>query len=329
MTLTPAASAKIPATPSRFTHRAVGFMLAALGAILFSGKAIVVKFTYEYGVDAVTLIAFRMLFSLPFFAVIALDQARRARRGQLPVLTMSERARVVVLGLLGYYLSSFLDFLGLRYISVGLERLILFLSPTLVLLITAFWLKRPIARRQWVALGLSYAGVVLVFAHDLSQSRSDAIWLGAGFVFGSALTYAVYLIGSGELVKRVGSTRLTAYAMTVSSIACLIQFFVLHPVSGLLQPMGFYGLSVIHATINTVLPVFMIMAAVSRIGAPLAAQLGMLGPVSVLFLAYWFLGEPVTSWQLAGTGLVLAGVFALTGGRRAPLKEAKTGSASA
>jgi drug/metabolite transporter (DMT)-like permease len=297
------------------SSRAVGLSLAALGAILFSGKAIVVKFTYEYGVDAVTIIAFRMLFSLPFFALIGYSQMRRARLGQLPVLTRSERLQVVVLGLTGYYLSSFLDFIGLRYVSVGLERLILFLSPTMVLLITAFWLKRAIAPRQWLALGVSYLGVILVFAHDIAQTGGQAVLLGSAFVLGSALAYAVYLIGSGELVKRVGSTRLTAYAMSVSSIACLIQFFVVHPASMLVQPLGFYGLSVIHATVNTVLPVFMIMAAVSRIGPPLTAQLGMLGPVSVLFLAYWFLGEPVTSWQLAGTGLVLAGVFTLTGKR--------------
>lgn len=312
------------ATPAaaRFSNRAIGFSLASLGAILFSGKAIVVKFTYEYGVDAVTLIAFRMLFSLPFFAAIAWNQARRARHGQLPVLTGIERAKVVVLGLIGYYLSSFLDFLGLRYISVGLERLILFLAPTLVLLITAFWLKRTIAPRQWIALLLSYAGVVLVFAHDMSQTSGDAVLLGSAFVFASALSYALYLIGSGELVRRVGSTRLTAYAMSVSSIACLIQFFVIHPASTLIQPLGFYGLSLIHATVNTVLPVFMIMGAVSRIGAPLAAQLGMLGPVSVLFLAFWFLGEPVTSWQLAGTGLVLAGVFVLTARRTSAVARA-------
>jgi drug/metabolite transporter (DMT)-like permease len=309
------------ATPAaaRVSSRATGFFLAALGAILFSGKAIVVKFTYEYGVDAVTLIAFRMLFSLPFFAVIGWQQARRARRGEIPVLTRPEHVRVVILGLIGYYLSSFLDFLGLRYISVGLERLILFLAPTLVLLITAFWLKRVIAMRQWVALFLSYAGVVLVFAHDVAQTGRDAVLLGSAFVFASAFTYALYLIGSGELVKRVGSIRLTAYAMSVSSIASLIQFFVVHPASTLVQPIGFYGLSLIHATVNTVLPVFMIMGAVSRIGPPLASQLGMLGPVSVLFLAFWFLGEPITSWQLAGTGLVLAGVFVLTGRRgRAP-----------
>ncbi|ANN77289.1 DMT family transporter [Bordetella flabilis] len=305
------------ATPAaaRVSSRAIGFFLAALGAILFSGKAIVVKFTYEYGVDAVTLIAFRMLFSLPFFAVIGWQQARRAGRGEIPVLTRAEHIRVVILGLIGYYLSSFLDFLGLRYISVGLERLILFLAPTLVLLITAFWLKRVIAMRQWVALFLSYAGVVLVFAHDVAQTGRDAVLLGSAFVFASAFTYALYLIGSGELVKRVGSIRLTAYAMSVSSVASLIQFFVVHPASTLIQPMGFYGLSLIHATVNTVLPVFMIMGAVSRIGPPLASQLGMLGPVSVLFLAFWFLGEPITSWQLAGTGLVLAGVFVLTGRR--------------
>jgi drug/metabolite transporter (DMT)-like permease len=304
----------------RVSDRAIGFFLAALGAVLFSGKAIVVKFTYDYGVDAVTLIAFRMLFSLPFFAVIGWRQSRRAARGEIPVLTRKEGVKVVILGLIGYYLSSFLDFLGLRYISVGLERLILFLAPTLVLLITAFWLKRTIAPRQWMALFLSYAGVVLVFAHDMTQTSHDAVLLGSAFVFASALTYALYLIGSGELVKRVGSIRLTAYAMSVSSIACLIQFFLVHTPSTLVQPAGFYGLSLIHATVNTVLPVFMIMGAVSRIGPPMAAQLGMLGPVSVLFLAYWFLGEPITSWQLAGTGLVLAGIFVLTGRVRATAK---------
>lgn len=310
------------ATPAAtaFSNRAAGFLLAALGAILFSGKAIVVKFTYEYGVDAVTLIAFRMLFSLPFFAFIGWRQSRRAARGEIPVLTRAERWKVVVLGLIGYYLSSFLDFLGLRYISVGLERLILFLAPTLVLLITAFWLKRPIAGRQWLALLLSYLGVVLVFAHDMAQTGGGAVLLGSAFVFASAFTYALYLIGSGELVKRVGSMRLTAYAMSVSSLACLAQFFAVHSASVLVQPIGFYGLSLIHATLNTVLPVFMIMAAVSRIGPPLAAQLGMLGPVSVLFLAFWFLGEPVTAWQLAGTAFVLAGVFVLTAPARAAPK---------
>lgn len=294
-----------------------GFFLAGLGAILFAGKAVVVKLTYRYDIDAVTLIAFRMLFSMPFFAVVAWWQARRAARGDLPVLTGRERLQIWVLGLLGYYLSSFLDFLGLQYVTAGLERLILFLSPSMVVLLSALWFKRPITARQWGAMGLSYLGVVLVFAHDLDQSAGSDVLAGSLFVFGSALSYAVYLICSGELVKRVGATRLVAYAMLVSCVACIVQFFAVHPPALLWnQPMGVYGYSVIHATVNTVLPVFMLMWGVALIGAPTAALLGMLGPVSVLFLAAWILGEPITLWQLAGTVLVLAGVFVLSGGHR-------------
>lgn len=301
------------------SHRArmaTGFALATLGAILFSAKAIIVKFTYRYGIDAVTLIAFRMLFAMPFFAAVAWHQARRAARGELPVLSWSERWQLCLLGLLGYYLASFLDFLGLRYITAGLERLILFLSPSMVVLLSAVWLKRPIAARQWAAMLLSYAGVVLVFAHDLSQSAESDVWLGALFVFGSALSYSVYLTCSGELIKRVGPTRLVAYAMLVSCIASLMQFFIIHPAAVLVQPLAVYGYSLVHATLHTVLPVFMLMWAVALIGAPTASLLGMVGPVSVLFLAAWFLGEPITAWQLVGTALVLTGVLVLVGKRR-------------
>ncbi|MGE8612370.1 MAG: DMT family transporter [Achromobacter veterisilvae] len=297
----------------RPSSRAAGILMATLGAVLFSAKAIVVKFTYRYGIDAVTLIAFRMLFAMPFFAAVAWHQSRRAARGEIVVLTRKERLQVCVLGLLGYYLSSFLDFLGLRYVTASLERLILFLSPSLVVLLSAFWFKRPVERRQWMAMVLSYAGVVLVFAHDLSFGGGEVL-LGSLFVFGSAASYSVYLICSGELIKRVGATRLVAYAMLVSCVACIVQFFAVHPPSMLVQPAGVYGYSVIHATLNTVVPVFMLMWAVALIGAPTASLLGMLGPVSVLFLASWFLHEPITVWQMAGTALVLAGVFALMGG---------------
>jgi len=298
------------------TARAAGFLLALAGAILFSAKAVVAKLTYRYGIDAVALIAFRMLFALPFFAAVAWFQARRAARLSLPALSWRERLQVAALGLTGYYLSSFLDFIGLQTISAGLERLILFLSPSMVLLISALWLHRPIVGRQWVALALSYMGVVLVFAHDVSFGGSE-VAVGAAYVLASAFSYALYLIFSGELIKRVGATRLVAYAMTAASLACLAQFFVVHPPSMLLsQPSGVYGLSAINAVFNTVLPVFMVMWAVDRIGAPLTAQLGMIGPVSVLFLAYLALGEPITVWQLGGTALVLAGVFILSGVRK-------------
>lgn len=306
----------------RLSNRTAGFFLATLGAVLFSAKAIVVKFTYRYGIDAVTLIAFRMLFAMPFFAAVAWHQSRRAARGEIPVMTWKERAQVCVLGLLGYYLSSFLDFLGLRYITASLERLILFLSPSLVVLLSAFWFKRAVERRQWMAMALSYAGVVLVFAHDLSFGGGEVL-LGSLFVFGSAASYSVYLICSGELVKRLGATRLVAYAMLVSCVACIIQFFAVHPPSMLIQPAGVYGYSVIHATLNTVVPVFMLMWAVALIGAPTASLLGMIGPVSVLFLASWFLQEPITVWQMAGTALVLAGVFVLMGGGAGRLASAR------
>ncbi|CAB3923088.1 DMT family transporter [Achromobacter mucicolens] len=311
--------AKLTALPLA-SSRAAGIAMAVLGAILFSAKAIVVKFTYRYGIDAVTLIAFRMLFAMPFFAVVAWRQSRRAARGEIVTMTAKERLQVCVLGLLGYYLSSFLDFLGLRYITASLERLILFLSPSLVVLLSALWFKRPIERRQWLAMVLSYAGVVLVFAHDLSFGGGSEVLLGSLFVFGSAASYSVYLICSGELIKRIGPTRLVAYAMLVSCVACIIQFFVVHPPSMLIQPAAVYRYSIIHATLNTVVPVFMLMWAVSLIGAPTASLLGMVGPVSVLFLASWFLDEPITVWQMGGTVLVLAGVFALMGGgaARAP-----------
>lgn len=305
----------IPELPAKSSNFWVGFLLAGLGAVLFSAKAIVAKLTYRYGVDALTVIGFRMMLALPFFAFIAWFQAQRARRGRQPRLSQRDILQLIVLGFIGYYLSSYLDFLGLQYISAGLERLILFLSPTFVLLITAVWLKRPISGLQWAALGLSYLGVVFVFVQDLSFN-GDEVLLGSMFVLGSAISYALYLIGSGELIRRVGSTRLVAYAMCVSSVVAIIHFFSVKGLAGLQQPLPVYQLSLLHAVLNTVLPTFMVMWAVERIGAPMTSQLGLLGPVSVLFLAAWLLGEPITSLQLVGTAFVLAGAFVLSRKRR-------------
>ncbi|NEX64376.1 DMT family transporter [Noviherbaspirillum galbum] len=283
-----------------------GLAIAIVGAVLFSAKAIVAKLIYRYQVDAVTLIAFRMMFSLPFFAVIAFWQSRSA-----PALDKGMLFKIMLLGLLGYYLSSFLDFLGLQYISAGLERLILFLTPSFVLLISLVFLKKKISPLEWLALSTAYAGTVLVFVHDVRLGGSN-VMLGGGFVLGSAVSYAVYLLLSGELVRKVGAMRLVAYAMCVSSVACIAQFFLLRPVSLLVQPQAVYGLSLLNAVLCTVLPVFLTMIAVARIGAPTASQAGMIGPVSTLFLGYAVLGEPVTGIQLAGTALVLAGIYLLS-----------------
>lgn len=301
-------------TPVHSTPRQAflgGLLLAIVGAIFFSAKAIVAKLMYRYQVDAVMVITLRMLFSFPMFAAVALWKARTQ-----PPLARADVLRIVVLGLMGYYLSSFLDFLGLQYISAGLERLILFLTPSFVMLIAFFFFKRKVGWIEWAALLVSYFGTVLVLQHDLQTGGSNVI-LGSALVLGSALSYSIYLISSGELVRRVGAVRLVAYAMCVSSVACLIQFFILRaPADLVTQVAPVYQLSLFNAVFCTVLPVFLTMVAVARIGAPTAAQAGLVGPVSTLFMGAVLLDEPITGIQLAGTALVLAGMWLLSRKKR-------------
>lgn len=299
-------AAPLPTAVSDRSPLLAGLALAITGAVLFSTKAVVAKLLYRYHIDAVTLIAFRMLFSVPCFAAVALWKMRT----EAP-LSWPDRWRLLFLGLIGYYLSSMLDFLGLQYISVGLERLILFLTPTFVLLMSTVWLKHRISRVEWLALATSYAGIVFVFAHDL-RGGQGSVAAGSALVLGSAVSYALYLLLTGEMVKRIGSLRLVAYAMCVSSVACIAQFFVLRPAALLIQPAPVYWLSLVNGIFCTILPVFMTMIAVRRIGAATASQAGMIGPVSTLALGALILDEPVTAIQLAGTGLVLGGIYLLS-----------------
>jgi len=295
----------MPAHP----HRR-GLWLAAIAAVLFSAKAILAKLMYRHGIDAVTLIALRMLFALPVFATVAVVETWRAhQRGDR--LSWRECAQILLLGIIGYYLSSFLDFWGLQYISASLERLILFLSPSLVVLIGVWFLDRPVARAQWMAMLVSYAGIVLVFGEGLRLGGARVV-LGSALCFGAALSYALYLLMSGTLVRRVGSLRLVAYAMCVSTVACLVQFLLVHPVTMIVQPAAVHGLSILNALLCTVVPVYLTMFAIDRIGAAATAQTAMIGPVSLVFLGWWLLDEPVTALQLAGTAVVIAGMWLLT-----------------
>jgi len=291
-----------------------GIALAALGAILFSGKAIIVKLSFRYGTDAVTLLALRMLVAFPFFLLMGWWAARRAAHP----LSRGDRLRIVGLGFFGYYLASFLDFAGLAWITATLERLILYLTPTLVLLIGVVLFKRRPSRVQLAALAVSYLGVALAFGHDL-QAGGEGIAIGSALVFGSALAYAIYLVGSGELVARVGAVRLTAYASSVASVLCIGQFLLLRPLSALTLPHEVYWLSLLNGTLCTVVPVLLVMLSVARLGSGLAAQIGMLGPVSTIVLSLLLLGEPMGPWQIAGTALVLCGVMLVT---RAPKRPA-------
>jgi drug/metabolite transporter (DMT)-like permease len=226
-------------------------------------------------------------------------------------LTRAQWLRVLLIGLSGYYAASFLDFLGLQYVTAALERLILYLSPTMVLLMSAAFLHRPIARRDALALALSYGGIGVAFWRDVSLVGPD-VPLGALLVFGAAVCYATYLVLSGEVVRQVGALRLTALAMVVASAACALQFLLLRPLQALVQPLPVYGWSLANALLSTVLPVFATMMAVERIGAARVAVASIVGPVATIVLGYLALDEPITGAQLAGAGLVVAGVLVIS-----------------
>lgn len=282
-----------------------GLALALAGSIAFSGKAIIVKLAYRHGVDAVTLIMYRMLFALPLF--IALSWW--ASRGK-PALEPRDRWAVLGLGFCGYYLASLLDFVGLQYLSASLERLILYLTPTLVLLLGALIFKRTIGWRQLLALAVGYAGALIVFGHELHLQGAQ-VALGAALVAGSMVSYAVYLLFSGEVVQRVGSLRLTGLATSVACLCCIVHWLVARPFASAQVADAVLWLSLLNATACTFAPVLMVMMAIERIGAALTAQVGMIGPLSTIGMGVLLLGEPFTGWLVAGTACVLAGVWLL------------------
>lgn len=288
---------------------ATGLALATLGAIAFSGKAIIVKLAYRHGVDAVTLIMLRMLFALPFFLAMSWWASRHTPARKPVPLTRKDVLGIVWLGFTGYYLASFLDFAGLQYITASLERLILYLNPTLVLLLGLALFGRRIGRRQALGMAISYGGVLLVFGHEVTLQGAD-VALGAVLVFLSAVSYALYLFYSGEMVQRLGSMRLVGLATSVACVLCIVQFVVLRPLGTAFEVAPeVLWLSVLNATLCTVVPVMMVMMAIERIGSGLAAQVGMVGPMSTMIMGVLVLGEPFTAWLVVGTMLVIAGVF--------------------
>ena len=280
-----------------------GLLLAVVGAIAFSGKAIIVKLAYRHGVDAVTLIMYRMLFALPLF----LAMAWWASRGKT-ALTRRDWLGVLGLGFSGYYLASFLDFAGLAHITASLERLVLYLTPTIVLLVGLLFYGRRVSRAQIGGMLISYLGVMLVFGREVSLAGADVAW-GTLLVFMSAVSYAIYLSYSGELVRRLGSLRLVGLATSVACLFCILQFVLLRPLSAAQVAPEVIWLSLLNATACTAVPVLLVMMAIERVGAGMAAQAGMVGPMSTILMGVWLLGEPFTGWVVAGTLLVLAGIF--------------------
>jgi len=243
---------------------------------------------------------------LPLFVLLAWW----AGRGK-PALTGRDWRVISGLGFSGYYLASFLDFAGLAYITAGLERLILYLNPTLVLAIGVLFLGRRATLRQLIALAVSYCGVLLVFGHEVSFQGGDTL-LGAGLVFASALVYAFYMVVSGEVVGRLGALRLTGLASIVACLCCIAQFLLLRPLAALAVAPEVIWLSVLNATLCTFAPVLMVMMAIERVGASVTAQSGMIGPLSTILMGVLILGEPFSAWIVAGTALVLSGIWLLT-----------------
>jgi drug/metabolite transporter (DMT)-like permease len=284
----------------------MGAILVAIAAVAFSGKAVIIKLAYRDGVDAVTLLALRMVFSAPLFLLLA---GWAARGGRQAPLSRADLGSVVVLGLVGYYLGSYFDFLGLQYITAALERLLLFVHPTFVLLLSALLFKRRITRRDVIAIVLSYLGIALAFGHDLSTQPGN-VALGAFWVLLSALLYAVYLIGSGRLVGRLGSLRFASYAGLVSSVAVVAHYLATRDAMLIMsQPASVYWLGLLMAIVSTVLPIVLMSEGIRRVGASHASIIGSVGPVATIVLGAMFLGEEVAAIQVAGAGLVLAGVL--------------------
>lgn len=281
----------------------MGFVFFA--SICFSAKAVMIKLAYQYSIDPLSLLFLRMVFSLPFFIIIPLILYRK-RPEQKPVLI--DYIKLVLLGVLGYYASSILDFIGLQYITASLERLILFIYPTIVVILLFVFYKQQITSKQLMALGLTYGGIMCVFLNDTVPNQAQQ-WVGSLYIFASACTYAVYLIGSGRLIPRFGSVHFTAYVMIISCLSVIIHFMWVHADLLFNFSKEILLLGAALAVFSTVIPTFMVSEGIKRIGAGKAAIIGSIGPVTTIALGYFFLHETVTIYELIGTGMVLGGVL--------------------
>lgn len=283
-------------------------VLVFFGALCFSAKAVFVKLAYQYEVDSISLLALRMLFSLPLFLLLA-GWSLRNKKSKYAKPDNREWLYIAALGILGYYLASMFDFLGLQYIGASLERLILFVYPTMVLILSAIFLRQPIQRDQYIALGLTYFGIALAFIGGIELNESKQLFLGGGLILLSAFIYACYLIGSGSLLPKVGTIRFTAYAMMAACFGVLVHHGLFYRWKLFHFAPEVYQWSIMMALFSTVLPSFLISEGIRLIGAGNAAIIGSVGPISTIVLAYLFLGERLSSWQWVGAALVISGVM--------------------
>jgi drug/metabolite transporter (DMT)-like permease len=299
----------------------IGFLIAFVGAVLFSTKAIMVKLAFaSVHVDALTLLTIRMIFSLPFYVVAAFLITNKETNVKM---TGRQWGGIFILGIFGYYLSSLFDFIGLQYISAGLERLILFLYPTFVVLINTFIFKKRMYRNQQVALLLTYLGIGVAYFGELQADTSNPnFFLGSVFIFLCSITYSIYIVGSGRLIPQVGANKFTAYAMLAATAGIFIHF-ILRGHYTLLQGDDLWWYGIMLAVIATVIPSFMLSAALKKIGSNNVAIISSIGPVSTIIQAHYFLGEQMFLGQVIGTLLVIAGILMLSWKTKAGIIDGK------
>jgi len=291
------------------TYFVGGILITILGSICFSAKAIFVKLAYvETAIDAVSLLALRMIFSIPFFLGSAFITSSKKDNVKF---TTKQWIYIALIGCLGYYISSLLDFLGLLYISAGMERLILFMYPTIVVLMSSIIFKEKISARQWIALVLTYAGLVIAFLGEVSMGASseENFYLGCFFVFACAVTFAAYVVGSGKLIPMVGPVKFNSYAMSFAAVGVLLHYFFTSNQSLLHLDEKVYIFSFLMAVISTVIPSYLRSEGIKRIGPENSAIVTSIGPASTIIQANIFLGEPIFALQIAGTALILVRVM--------------------
>lgn len=302
-------------TASKRSYFIAGVLFCILGAVCFSTKAIFVKLAYrDTPVDAVTLLALRMVFSLPFFLVSAAISSSKSDNVKF---TGKQWLYIALIGSLGYYASSLLDFLGLQYVSAGIERLILFIYPTLVLLFSSVIFGDKIKKIQWIAVGVTYAGLLLAFVGEANiAGEQKDFYLGSALIFACAITFALYIVGSGKMIPIVGAAKYNSYAMTFACLSVLAHYFITSEGSLFNLEPQIYIYSVLMALIGTVIPSYLVTEGIKRVGSDNAAIISSIGPVSTIVQANIFLNEPVIAVQIAGTALILAGVFIISRGKK-------------
>ena len=284
-----------------------GILMGALGAICFSTKAVFVKLAYrDSQVDVLALLALRMIFSFPFFLVSALVSSKQKANVQF---TKIQWIQVAIVGFLGYYISSALDFYGLKFVTAGIERLILFAYPTFVLILNAAWFRQPASSRQWAAVGLTYLGLTIAFASEARIQQGDDFYFGAAMILLCAVTYALYIVGSGRLIPALGAAKFNSYAMSFACIGVIAHYLLVSDGSLFGLPPIVYVYSFLMATVSTIIPTYLISSGINRIGSNNIAVLASLGPLSTIIQAHYFLGENVSGLQLVGTLFILGGVL--------------------